>query len=285
MLDATFEQIAHGIMPLRRAAEMLVSAAQCGDLPEGSAIQALEQARAALREGEMPSARAWATIAGTLTLQPQDTPIHAQALALGGLAARGLSLLDEAEQLFEAAILHFRAGGDYGVDLANCQYSLAHLRKDQRRLDEAANLVTQAEAHFQVKGMSRDVAKCWHLLGQIRYAQGRRDEASESLQDALTTFREAALDVEAACCAYVLAHLTIDQGHLQDAVNLLMGALSCFSSTRSLCTRRMPTSRWHRFFMISAIPRRRSVYLHRRKSAMACIVSYLRCIAVAIRER
>jgi len=228
MLDMLFEQVAQARLLLEHAADMLRAAAQRGEMDARDAARAHDRARAALRDGQLPSARIWATFALALLQRPEDARARARALTLLGLAAIGTAAPEEGGRAFAEAIALFVSLEERGADLANCRYGLAQLRKDEGHFDEAANLIASAEAIFEEQHLPGDVANCRYLFGQIRYAQGRRDEACAALEQSLAAYTEQALHIEAARCAYLLAQVRADQDRLAEAAALIDYALPIF---------------------------------------------------------
>lgn len=122
--------------------------------------------------------------AGTYGRRP-IVDLRIRALAYVGNARRVRSDLDGAERAFAAARAHLRRGTWDPLDLAVLLDLEASLRRDQRRLEEAADLLRQADVIFHRVGDSHRAGRSLVNLSTVYYVKGDLEEALSAVRRSL----------------------------------------------------------------------------------------------------
>jgi tetratricopeptide (TPR) repeat protein len=95
------------------------------------------------------------------------------------------------------------------------------LRKDQRRFDEAEELLSRAEILYRLAGEEVGAVRVSLLLGTSYYAQGRPEEAIQVVRTALHRWPAGASPRLYLCARYNLACYLAEAGHADEAAELL----------------------------------------------------------------
>ena len=126
--------------------------------------------------GDWPTALQRQQQALEIRREAEDARGAAQSLHGIGKAYCGLGRPDDAEQALDEAAQAAEILGEHLLR-AKITDAMADIRISQRRLDEAAQLTTQALAGFERHGTPYDVAAAQLTLARIASRQGRRAEA------------------------------------------------------------------------------------------------------------
>lgn len=143
--------------------------------------------------------------------------LRIRALAYIGNARRVRSDLAGAEKAFDAAHAHLQRGTKDPLDLAILLDLEASLRRDQRRVEEAADLLRQAGEIFLETGDSHRAGRSLVNLSTVHYVTGELEEALSVVRrslDLLDMEREPRLRLYA---QHSLAFYLTEAGRFQEA--------------------------------------------------------------------
>ncbi|HYO15609.1 MAG TPA: hypothetical protein VE685_20625 [Thermoanaerobaculia bacterium] len=222
--DEVFREQEEGMTELLRALEERRSEAE-GLLEELLEFPAGERTRVVIRDGRFQQphlaelalersagarksapgeAEELARLAFTMVSKAAPRTTHEQAASLRsrascqlGIALRLQGKLEAAEGAFRAAAFYLEGPLDSGERAAFCQ-SLAHLRAEQGRLDEALALYWRAEHLFEREGDRHEAAACLAAIGLLHLGEDDPFGAREPLTRARTGL-EADRTPELAC--------------------------------------------------------------------------------------
>jgi len=174
----------------------------------------------------LDEASRWVDIA--LSNQPE---VESAIRAIVGNSYRNIGAYESAERELGIALrLRRQTHGETHIEVASGLSEMALLRRDQGRLDAAAELFEQSLAmRREIAGdASPEVAYALANLGLLRMEQARFEEARSLLEESLAVRRRLFGDEhgDVAMCLFQLAELSQRQGELDTAVTLHRQALA-----------------------------------------------------------
>ncbi len=168
-----------------------LAAIEAGSDFRGSVLAGLllEESRSHLPAGA-EAAYAMAQLAKTVLLRSEVTPVsvalYARTLSHLGNARRGQGSLREAADLFDHArfLLRTEGGGDR-MTRAEIDTFEGSLRRAQRRLGEASELLSRAIAAYRLEGLAREEAEALLRLSMVYREQSEIEKALAVTWEAL----------------------------------------------------------------------------------------------------
>ncbi len=230
LLQDLFDRTTREEISFERAIQEAVAAAARGDLTAADADWANDRAREALSGEDAGVAFVWAHLAGAAAQELNAARELAYASQSLGQAAQALSMLDLSAEALRAAAAIFGSSERHRRQAAHCQRILAEVRLQQGgavHVEEAADLLVQAEQAFTALRLEPDVARCQLTRAQILRAQGQYERAAQLLGQARATYAALGRSEEIPDCDYTLAQVRVAQGgteNLREAERLLVDA-------------------------------------------------------------
>ncbi len=143
--------------------------------------------------------------------------LKARAWAHLGNARRVVGNLRAADAAFEQAFQWLQKGSGALISRATLLDLLGSLRKDQRRLDEAARCLVAAAETYEATGQTRLVAKVHLTLGLVDEARGDLEGAVAHLTNAQRLIDPAEDEALYALCQHHLVFFLAEAGYLDEA--------------------------------------------------------------------
>ena len=181
----------------------------------------LETSRMALRE-DFEAAYHLAALALTIADRSAHTfDLHVLAAAAMGNACRAQCDLRKADSHFEYVrfLLHSQDVVDLAV-LAEVDDLEGSLRKDQRRFEQAEELLGRALALYRLAGREAQSAKVMLILADVHFYRGDPHRAISTLEFVLPQIRAGSEIHDYLCCRHNLAFYLTSCGRHEEALDL-----------------------------------------------------------------